>query len=109
MLTVVLLAASVSVGRAFVHLMNLDRGFDVKSVVTVGVSLEGTKHQMDKRELPPFEEALARIRRLPGVRTASATEFLPLYADGFVGGPFELDGIRPKRNSMMVPVLSDTS
>jgi len=106
MLTMILLAASVCLGRAFLHLMRIDRGYDVKGVVTVGVSLDGTTHQMNKRQLPYFEEALDRIRRLPGVRTASATEFLPLYASAFVGGPFGLDGHPAKRNSAMVPILS---
>jgi putative ABC transport system permease protein len=106
MLTMILLAGSVSVGRAIVHLMRIDRGYDVKGVVTVSVSLDGTTHQLDKRQLPYFEEVLGRIRDLAGVRSASATEFLPLYASGFVGGPVGLDGRPAKRNSMMVPVLS---
>jgi putative ABC transport system permease protein len=74
--------------------------------VTVNVSLDGTTHQLDKRQLPYFEEVLDRIRKLPGVRSASATEFLPLYASAFVGGPFGMDGRPARRNSMMVPVLS---
>jgi hypothetical protein len=71
------------VGRAIVHLMRIDRGYGVKGVVTVNVSLDGTTHQLDKRQLPYFEEVLDRIRNLPGVRSASATEFLPLYASAF--------------------------
>jgi putative ABC transport system permease protein len=106
MLTMVLLAGSVSVGRAIAHLMRIDRGYDVKGIVTVNVSLDGTTHQLGKRQLPYFEEVLDRIRGLPGVRSVSATEFLPLYASGFVGGPFGLDGRPAKRNSTMVPVLS---
>jgi predicted permease len=106
MLTMILLAASVGLGRAFVHLMRIDRGFDVKGVVTVGVSLEGTTHQLNKRQLPYFEQVLDRIRSLPGVRDASATEFLPLYASAFVGGPFGLDGRPARLNSTLVPVLS---
>src|SRR5208283_2984135 len=106
LLTMILLAGSVSVGRAIVHLMRIDRGYDVKGIVTVSVSLDGTTHQLDKRQLPYFEEVLDRIRSLPGVRSASATEFLPLYASGFVGGPFGLDGHPAKRNSTMLPVLS---
>ena len=104
-LTIILLTASVSVGRAFLKLMGTDRGFDVTGLVTVNVSLGGTTHQLAQRELAYFEEALARVRRLPGVRSASATEFLPLYATGFVGGPFGVDG-RPA-GATMVPVLSD--
>lgn len=107
-LTIILLAASVSVGRAFVHLMGIDRGYDAKGIVTASVSLDGTPYQRGKRQLSYFEEVLGRIRRLPGVRAASATEFLPLDATRFVGGPFGLDGRpAPGRNSTMVPVLSD--
>ncbi len=51
MLTMVLLAASVCLGRAFVHLMRIDRGYDVQGIVTVGVSLESTSHQLDNRQL----------------------------------------------------------
>ena len=45
MLTMVLLAASISVGRAFVNLMHIDRGFDRTGLITVNVSLEGTTHR----------------------------------------------------------------
>jgi putative ABC transport system permease protein len=106
MLTMILLAASAGLGRASVHLMKIDRGYDVKGVVTVGVSLEGTTHQLSKRQLPYFEDVLDRIRGLPGVRAASVTEFLPLYASAFVGGPFGLDGRPARLNSTMVPVLA---
>jgi len=106
MLTMILLAGSVSVGQAIVHLMRIDRGYEMKGVVTVNVSLDGTTQQLDKRQLPYFEEVLTRVRSLPGVRAASATEFLPLYASAFVGGLFGLDGRPATRNSTMVPVLS---
>ena len=106
-LTIVLLTASASIGRAFLNLMRIDRGFDTKGLVTVSVSLDGTTHDLDGRHLPYFQQALSRIRRLPGVRSASATEFLPLYANGFIGGPFGMDGRPPQSNSMAVPVLSD--
>lgn len=105
-LTVVLLAGSVSLGLAFIHLMKVDRGYDVQSIVTVNVSLDGTTHQLKNRQLPYFEDALERIRRIPGVRSASATEFLPLYASAFVGGPFGMDHRPAARGSTMIPVLS---
>jgi putative ABC transport system permease protein len=107
MLTIVLLASSVSVGRSFVNMMKVDRGFDAKGLVTVSVSLDGTTRGVKGHQLPYFEEALDRILRLPGVRSASETEFLPLYATGFVGGPFGFDGRPAKQNSTMVPVFSD--
>jgi len=106
MLTMILLASSVGLGRAFVHLMRIDRGYDVQGVVTAGVLLDGTTYELEKHRLPYFEDVLGRIRGLPGVRAASATEFLPLYASAFVGGPFGLDGSPASRNSTLVPVLS---
>jgi putative ABC transport system permease protein len=107
MLTIVLLAASVSVGRAFVSLVRIDRGFDLSGLITVNVSLEGTTREASDRRLPYFENALARVRRLPGVRSASATEYLPLYSTGFVGGRFGMDGLPARENSMVVPVLAE--
>jgi len=107
MLTIMLVGASISVGRAFLDLMHVDRGFDRSGLITVNVSLEGTNHQDDVRRLVYFEEALARIRQRPGVRSASATEFLPIYATGFMGGPFGMDGRPAEDSSMLVPVMPD--
>ncbi len=107
MLTIVLLTASISVGRAFAHLMHIDRGFNCSGLATVNVSLEGTTHQTDASRLGYFQEALARVRRLPVVRSASATEFLPLYATSFIGGRFRMNGRPATESSMMVPVFPD--
>jgi predicted permease len=107
MLAILLLAGSVSLGRAFVHLMTADRGYDVNDIVTVNVSLDSTTHEAETRRLPYFEEVLDRVRRLPGVRSASATEFLPFYSSAFQGGPFGLDGRPAARGSTMIPVMSD--
>jgi putative ABC transport system permease protein len=106
-LTIVLLTASVSVGRAFVNLMRTDRGFDVKGLITVSISLNGTSHDVAGHQLAYLEEALDRIRRLPGVQSASETEFLPLDATGFIAGRWGLDGRPPKMASMRAPVMSD--
>jgi putative ABC transport system permease protein len=106
-LTVILLTASLSLGRAFFQLMAADRGYNAKGIVTVNVSLDGTTRQTNKQRLQYFEEVLARIRNLPGVRSASATEFLPLYATGFVGGSFGVDGRPANRGATMVPMFAD--
>jgi hypothetical protein len=41
------------------------------------------------------------------VRSASATEFLPLYATGFIGGVFTVDGQPNRAGATVVPVFSD--
>lgn len=107
MFTIAFLAASVSVGQAFLKLMKIGRGYGVTGLVTVNVSLDGTTHQVQKHQLPYFEDVLQRLRALPWVRSASATEFLPLYASGFIGGPFSMDGRPVTSSSGLVPVMSD--
>jgi predicted permease len=106
-LTMMLLASSVCVGNAFMHLMQIDRGYDVDGIVTASVSLDGSVQQSNKRQLAYFEEVLDRLRQLPGIRSASATEFLPLYASGFIGGPFGLDGRPAAKSSTMIPIMAD--
>ena len=108
MLTIVLLTASISVGRAFVRLMTTDRGYNRAGVVTAMVALEGTPRATDASRLQYCNEALDRIRRLPGVMSASVTQFLPIDAKGGVGGPFTLDGRRADPpNSGIGPVMPD--
>jgi predicted permease len=104
-LTIILLVSSVSLGRAFLNLMHADRGFQVSGLVTMNVSLDGTTHQIGDRQLQYFQEVLTRVRQLPGVRNASATEFLPLDASIFLGAPYTMDGRPTKENTMIVPVL----
>lgn len=106
-LTVILLSASVSVIKAFSHILHVDHGFKTTGLITVSVSLDRTTHVSAAQQLQYFEETLARLRRLPGVRHASATQFLPLDATGFVGGPFAIDGHRSTRGSDIIPILSD--
>jgi putative ABC transport system permease protein len=107
MLTVVLLTASISVGRAFLHLMSIDRGFVRAGVVSATVSLQGTTRNTESGRMVYFQEALDRIRRLPGVRSASTTQFLPLDAKGFIGGRCSLDGRRASMSSANIPVMPD--
>jgi predicted permease len=107
MLTIVLVTASISVGRAFLALMHVDHGFDRTGVVTATVSLEGSTRETDASRLVYFQEALDRIRRLPGVRSASTTQFLPLDAKGFIGGRYRLDGRAASMSSSNIPVMPD--
>lgn len=108
-LTVVLLIACVSVERAFSHLMLVDRGFKVDGVLTASVSLDGTRHSVPSARLNYFNAVLGRLRRLPGIRYASATDFLPLYSKAFLGGPVSIDGRHspPGTGTDLLPVMSD--
>lgn len=109
MLTVVLLTASVSVMTAFSHQLRIDRGFKADGLVTASVSLDGTVREGPGVRLQYFEEVLGRVRRVPGVQSASATEFLPLASKGFIGGPYSIDGQRskPGTGTDILPVMAD--
>jgi predicted permease len=109
LLTVVLLIASVSVGRAFSHLLQVDRGFKTDGILTASVSLDGSRHTAPGASLVYFNAVLDRLRHLPGVRTASATEFLPLYSKAFLGGAVSVDGRRSPlgAGTDLIPVMSE--
>jgi hypothetical protein len=83
----------------------MDRGYDTRHIATVSVSLQGTTRQA--AALAYFEDVLEKLRRIPDVRSVTATDFLPLDATMFLGGPFGLDGRPAKENSMIVPVMPD--
>src|SRR5581483_2681240 len=60
------------------------------------------------QRLQYFEEVLDRLRSLPGVRNASATEFLPLLSGKFMGGSYAFDG-HPSPQGMgtdIVPIMA---
>lgn len=89
------------------HLVGLDRGFDQRGVVTVSLSVTGTAEQGDAA-LAYVDEVLRRVKQVPGVVEAGATEFLPLAPDkGFVGGPVTVGGSPADGNefAMVVAVL----
>ncbi|HEY6986835.1 MAG TPA: ABC transporter permease, partial [Bryobacteraceae bacterium] len=108
-LTVVLLLASVSVMQALSHELSIDRGFNANGLITASVAVDGTVRGKPGERLEYFEEVLDRLRRLPGVRSASATEFLPLLSGKFLGGPYEFDGhpSPPGTAADVLPIMAD--
>jgi predicted permease len=107
-LTIALLTASVSVTRALSHELHMDRGFKTSGVVTASVALDGTVRDKPGERLQYFEEVLDRLRHLPGVQNASATEFLPLLSGHFLGGRYAFDG-RPSPQGTgtdVIPIMA---
>lgn len=104
-LTLVLLTGSLAMNQAFLAFAGMDRGFNRQGVVTVTVSVTGTTHSQGDARRAYFEDVLHRVRMAPGVRSASATEFLPLVDGPLMGGPIPFDGRPPIHNPMLVPVM----
>ena len=89
--TIALLTGSFALGRAFLSLLRVDVGYDLRSIATLGISLAGTSRADTGSRWPYFAEVLERVRAVPGVVAASATESLPLNVDGFMAGRFNID------------------
>jgi predicted permease len=77
-LTVMLLVGSVVLGRSFLGLLGTDLGFHTDRLVTLNVSLLGTRYKTPAAEQQYFDEALSRLRAIPGVESVGGVEYLPL-------------------------------
>jgi predicted permease len=104
LLTVVLLAGSLSMGRTFLKLVGVDLGFRVDQVVTLNVSLQGTRYSSDVTRRQYYADALERLHAVPGVVSAGAIQNLPLMLNtATVTTKFQLDSTH-RINSSLVPV-----
>jgi predicted permease len=90
-LTLVLVTSSVAMGRTFLQLLNADLGLRPANVVTLSVSLQGTKYRSGASQWQYYSEALERLRTVPGVESAGAVGYLPLSNNTYMAGAFKLD------------------
>ncbi len=88
-LTVILLAGAVTLGRSFLRLATTDLGFRTANVVTLNASLLGTPYYPDGQGRY-YDEALRRIREVPGVLTAGAVDYLPLIPNFYMNAPLTM-------------------
>ncbi len=89
-LAVCLVTAFVGLAATMVKLLHVDLGFRARHVVTLSVSLEGTRYA-GGREWGYYKEALERLRAVPGVEAAGAVSYPPLAKELFMAGMFRLD------------------
>jgi predicted permease len=75
--TFVLLAGAGLLLASFRRVLDVDPGFVAERVLTASVSLPGTRYPDDDARNAFTEEALRRIRALPGVVSAGATDTIP--------------------------------
>ena len=93
-LALVLLVGAGLMMRSFSALRAFDPGFDPRNVVTMTISVAGTKLDVPAARPAFFADALARVRALPGVESAGYINHLPIAGDQW-GFPFAVEG-RPK-------------
>lgn len=75
---------------SFVRVMRAPTGFEVAHVVTQGVSLIGPKYSDDNRTRF-IDEALNKLRSIPGVESAGVTNQVPLRGETWIDGLREPD------------------
>jgi putative ABC transport system permease protein len=78
-LAVVLLASAGLLIKSFIHLQQVDRGFDTDNVLTMVLRVPDTRYKEDAQFVNFFSQVLERARHLPTVKSAGMVNFLPLY------------------------------
>jgi predicted permease len=96
--TFVLLAGAGLLLATFRHVLEVDPGFVSEHVLTASVSLPSARYADDDARRAFTDEALRRLRALPGVVTAGATDTIPfgdqhndsvILAEGYAMRPGE--------------------
>ena len=80
-LALVLLTGASLFIQSFYRLRTADAGFDPHGVATFTIELPNVKYKTDAEQIAFFNRALAKLRALPGVEAAGATDVLPLGGD----------------------------
>jgi len=93
-LAVILLVSAGLLIRSFLHLMTVDRGFDPQNVLTLTISLPDSRYHSARPMIEFEEQALDRLRVVPGVNSAGGVFGLPL-GNGAIGGDFTVEGQPP--------------
>jgi predicted permease len=103
----VLLVASGLLVRSFVKLRALDLGFDPSSRLTFQIGLPPAAYSTRETIVFRHQAILARVAALPGVRSASAVNCVPISGRGFCGGaPLFREGEPPPRNDTARPIVA---
>jgi putative ABC transport system permease protein len=85
-LALVLLTGAGLMMKSFVHLLDVNPGFDPSHTLTLGISLWGPKAD-DAPAAAFYQQVVERVRALPGVESAGAVSQLPL------GGNLDMYGL----------------
>jgi putative ABC transport system permease protein len=95
-LAVMLLVGAGLMLKSFQRLTDISPGFNTDNLLTMSVGLQFVRYQEDARQVAFFEQALQRIRSLPGVIAAgAATSLPPTYIQQSSGFTIEGKAVEP--------------
>jgi predicted permease len=90
-LALMLLVGAGLLARSFVALRRVDPGFDPRGVMTMTLSLAGTRVAEPGLRSSFYREVLERVRSLPNVSAAGMINHVPIVGDNW-GIPFAVQG-----------------
>ncbi len=93
-LGIVLVLGATLMLRSFDRLLSVEPGFETSGVLTANIALPPVSYKEDARVDTFYASLLARLRAMPGVRSASAASGVPMWSDAGVWD-FEVEG-RPR-------------
>jgi hypothetical protein len=64
--------------KSFIRLQSVDPGFDPHNLLTMEITLPPARYGQNQQQIAFFQQALDRIKTLPGVQAAGAVQDLPL-------------------------------
>ncbi|HXD34158.1 MAG TPA: ABC transporter permease [Pyrinomonadaceae bacterium] len=100
-LAVMLLVGAGLMLKSFQRLTDISPGFNPDNLLTMSLGLQFVRYQEDARQVAFFEQALQRVRALPGVIAAgAATSLPPTYIQQ--GSGFTIEG-RPVEPGKQLP------
>jgi putative ABC transport system permease protein len=89
-LSFVLLVGAGLLLRSLDAILAVPRGFESENTLTAYVTLPGARYPDSTRQVAFFDDAIARLSRIPGVKSVAVTSSLPI--EGGVNGGIDIPG-----------------
>ncbi|MBO0862422.1 MAG: ABC transporter permease [Chloracidobacterium sp.] len=93
--------------KSFMRLLSVPKGFNPEGILTLVLSPSRATYPPGSPRLRSYyEEALASVKTMPGVQSASLSSFLPLAGRTFRKMGFQIEGREPIEGSFEVNCIS---
>ncbi len=77
-LAFLLVVGAALLGKSFVHLLNVDPGYDPHNVLTISTYVYGENYKKPEAELGYYNQVMQKLRATPGIESVAMTSELPL-------------------------------